>query len=1227
MGSSQVEARFRELGWDSVLPDPQDDRKARELKIQNLRQALQVSILCREQCHPITLLILYELMSLLLDYCSQMRQTLVNQAPAGGDLATSHNPLPPIKRPARMHKLSTDKDSSYQTPPTQKMSAPGLALGSKPLLPHLHPNDSGGDTGGSAVAATTGPKAAALTAQGLLISGDTKKQPTTDPLARLLQKNNRKTQQQQQSGDDVDDGKDPAAAPAADSGWKQVKHDPEEHLHRKHPLPRPPQQQQSRLAVGLPLRRSQRSRGASRLVHSSLATALPAPHHNTANNATGKFGTTASAEDALDPIIDSPTQSPIIKLTMPRVIDNSQKKNNAKKGEVAARQVGDNKKRKLDVHRVAQMTEAKETEVENEEDKAVQEKEDQVLGVTEETPFLHVPPTRPTPVHERTQAPHGPRSRRLAAPLPLPPLSESIPATPAGLFDISETPEAVRGAVPAAAGPSLEKVKTKHISGTDLAHDASNRLLPGIFSPVTEQGLQPIADQGAVEVAGAVAAEQELKKKGASVDGDGGGASGGDFLDNRMPFRPEETEATPAAYNRHLSSPAAAVLPMGGGNNRSGQERRPGPTSKRLANLLAADMVPETAVDDIDIYALDETAPSEAPFSGDACAIPVATTGKKLQSAAAAAPPQTALPTLRPFSPFAHGYSLPRSTDRRLPFHQSSIFRRGRLGGGGGLAGNTTPLPLHPPESLLLGSRASTDVDSTSARLPVLALPTSDEPVSFKLRLPQPALAVVTSVDGRFMAVLIGSHADWEPTQVLVFAISLERAPNAAVVNEAAVVEAAAVDDEKNTDNLPELAPAATAKVVASVFVQRSQHARNLFITPSSLALALTPKGEPVLILSGVFDLPDGPASLGRPNIHAVRCGTNSNNTTNTTCVARTTLTVESDDPFFSIAMLGPHTLLAIGDGSSSGLVIEFDANWKSYSWGRSLPPAITTSKNATSSGTAGGGASASGGAVGLDDVCSLLITPNGDSDTIHTNNSKKNQQLRGSTSPSCNCIITAMSVTGMVGSWKLDSTAAECIAIESHPVYAVRAAIPIPPIYSNSINGDTSDEAQCFVLLLQNMESPVHETAVATARLFPSGGLAISQTLPISVPVTAIGCLAPPMFSPGAPPSQGSATISKSATLTNRKHHQYRNKIVIGCSNGTIRVWDVSTSVLSPPLDFCCGAAITSFASTTTTSTTSAGGHNENEGAEVIEAISFTSIAGDYVVLETAALLDEFSS
>ena len=1203
------------------------------------------------------------LMSILLTYCSQMRQTLVNQALAGGDLATNSNPLPPpllpVKRPARIHKLSTDKDSSYQTPPAQKISAPGLALGRKPLLPQLHSNDSyaGGSTGGSADATTTGPKAAALTAQGLLVSGDTKTQPNTDPLARLLQGNNNNNKAQlQQSGGGVDDKKkNPVAGPAADSAWKQAIHHPKEHFQLTNPLPRPPQQQQTRLAVGPPLRRSQRARGASRLFHSSgaMASALPT---TTTHQASGRID-----EDGLDPIIDSPTQSPILKLNMSRVVDNSPKKINTTKGEVPDRQVvGNKKKRKLDVHTVANEQEEKEIDENNEEDnKVFGKKKEEIRDGTEETPFFIVPSTRPTPLYERTQAPHGPRSRRLAAPLPLPHLSESIPATPAGLFDISETqPEGGGGGGGEAAGPSYKKAKHTTTSGaTEVAQDASNRLLlPGIFSPLTEPGLQPRAKEGAVEVV-AIERERDLEKKSASIDGNGNGSDG---LRHKVTLRCEETEATPAVYNRHrdLSSPAAAadaVLPTSGlGNSDAGGggggERQLRPTSKRLAHLLAADMVPETAVDDIDIYALDETmnpVPNTAeailPLSNGASAIPVATTGKKLQSAAAAtaatAPPQTALPTLRPFSPYATGYSLPRSTDRRLQYHQS-ILRRGRLGGFGG--GNITPLPLQPPQSALIGSRAFTGVALSSTRFTACPLPTAEEPLSLKLRLSQPALAVVTSGDGRFMAVLLGSHADWEPNEVLVFAICLDHAPKtpvgkeaAAVVVETTAAAVAAMDNEKNA-----------AKVVASISVQRSHHATGLPITPSSLALASTPKGEPILILSGVYDLPDGPASLGRPTIHAVHCGATTLTTTDTTCVAGTALGVESDDPFFSIAMLGPHTLLAVGDGSSSNgaSVIHFDKHWKSYSWGRSLPPAIHSSSssiwctkniNSIDIGHAGGGASGSGGgAIGLDDVCSLLITPNGNSDAINAiNNSnntrKKFEQRDSSASPSFNYIITGMSATGMVGSWKMGSTAAECITTGSHAGYAVRAAIPIPDFSMKSRDGDTSAKGQCFVALLQSKESRIGETAVALATLSPSGGLALGQTVPIPVQITAIGCLEPPMFSPGEPTRQETATTSPRSTTNNnldKKRHCYHHnqgKIVLGCGDGTIRVWDLPTGVCSPPFNVCCGAAITSFATTSTTSTAALGGGNENDEAGMIEAIICTSIAGDCVLLETAALME----
>ena len=59
MERSRVAKRFRELGWDPVLPDPQDDRHAREVKTQNLRQALQVRILSLKSYLHIMLYTIY----------------------------------------------------------------------------------------------------------------------------------------------------------------------------------------------------------------------------------------------------------------------------------------------------------------------------------------------------------------------------------------------------------------------------------------------------------------------------------------------------------------------------------------------------------------------------------------------------------------------------------------------------------------------------------------------------------------------------------------------------------------------------------------------------------------------------------------------------------------------------------------------------------------------------------------------------------------------------------------------------------------------------------------------------------------------------------------------------------------------------------------------------------------------------------------------------------------
>ncbi len=1204
---------------------------------------------------------------------------------AGDHLVTKAPPLP-LKRPARMHKLSTDKDPSYQTPPTQKMSAPGLGMGSKRLPPpQLHTDGSGGGgdggggngrstSGGSGRVVTTGPKAAALTAQGLLVSGDAKNQPT-DPLSRLLQGNNNKGNGK---SEEQDDGNAAAAAPAAaplplvpsGPGWRHTVHElPEQSQQHRNPVPRPPQQHRQRLVALVPnLRRSHRSRGGSRLVNSSGASALLTTQHRATEVTTNPTTTTTTRnavhssgnEDTIDPIIASPTQSPTIKLSMPvpRVIlETSPTKNPKNIG--GKKKTEREKKRKLNVLELGEGLVEEEKEIvedddllekcgkdgENEEIRGVATSDDEEEMYLDTIGNPRLPETRPTPLYERTQAPHGPRSRRPAVPLPLPPLSESVPATPAGLFDISETPEELRrvgAGVGGVAGvgervPLFKRLKQNDVTGTKLALDESNRLLPGVFSPFTEQGLPVIAEEEAAAAAAVAGEQQQRQQQQEEAEEDEQHMENRNASDslrnNRNPLRFEETEATPAAFHRHLSS--AHVLATAGGGNGSGSgsrgplSRQLRPTSKRLAALLAADMVPETSVDDInEIYGLDQLAPQEGPASARAAAAPCSTIAKKQSTAAAA--PHSALPTLRPFSP---RFSAPRSTGGRL----QSIL--GRLGVGRG-GGDVTPMPLQAPPSLLPGSRLTTGPRSSADVLKqttVCPLPTAEEPLSMKLRLPLPALAVTTSVDGRFMAVLMGSHADWEPCEVLVFEISLDRQSKSGGV----------AAEETLNKHIP-----AAAKVVASISVQRSHYAAGLPITPSSFALTSTPKGDPILLLSGVFDLLDGPASLGRPTIHAVHCSIDTNNTDNnngnnnttttgmgvpvTTSAAGTALGVESDEPFFSIAMLGPHTLLAVGDGSSSNgaSVIEFDANWKSYSWGRSLPPAV-------SSVISGSGGGASGG---LDDVCSLLVTPwytLGDAGTSSklSNTRSKTKQA----SISSNYLITGMSASGMVGSWSsvggssgggskakaAGAGVSRCVAIGSHARYAVRAAIPIPHLsFTNDEDTTTTTTAvQCFVALLQSRESALGETAVAVATLTPTGGLGVGAPVPVPAPVTAIGSLAPSVFSP-------TTTSTAKTTITNnnnskiaqhgRVFHHNQDKILLGCGNGTVLVWNLRTGVCSAPLDVCCGAAITSFATVMSTSSAFSAQRGELDGENLkgTEVVLCTSIDGDCLVLESAALL-----
>lgn len=1189
---------------------------------------------------------------------------------ASSALLPDPRPRLPIKRPPQLQALVGDNDT-FHTPPTQRVPGPGMRSGNRPTAAGATASTTGANT-------STGPKPAALTAQGLNISAGEKEK--RDPASRLLNTTSGKSESDRVVQPPVVGSSGPSssrlgAAPLP--GWKQVVHSTDDDLaavpavEQTKNVPLPRQQLQTRLG---PRSRRQR-KGGSRLIHASSASGSgellrgensswkqtgseqePQPDHQQQTEHA------QPTQHEVDPILASPTQSPPIKLAIPCIIESPGARDTKRHAPLLEPQPQQDKNANdncneaepppsllfsepnIQAHdQFPQQQPAPETAYPSRGPGRRLEAGETPLAFNtlEATPAWRLEAMRPTPLGERTQLHYGPRPRLL-------PQSEAIPATPAGLFDISETPGGANHEDPAMMS------RLHRISGTMLAHDASNKLLQGVFSPVTqhhhqhqhhhhpgaegrEQEEEPLLDkmvhaeaeetdpriqqqqdqQGkdphmadVQDIQHGMESEKDINRDAGNIHTNG--------ADTQPPFSqlfhkdgikegiqvhgPAEDfyagtcvpESVPSAVPP-LAVPSGNVLP-----------------ADKISALLAAEAIPESAPGSMEIDPIDTSmvidnnnninadpeaepvtigrhwgpcaAPTTAPESGGAFP-------RNGQFQSSMPQPHTALPTLRPFSSMhVLSSSIPGSTDRRLRFlsAQGEITpapRTGvKIGKGGVSVGhldiNNTTLP-----------RATTTTPATGLRSAVKTaycpIPAPDEPLSLKLRLPQPVLAVVTSSDGQYMAVLLGSHADWEPSEVLLFSVSLEKGTE----KETSLAQ-------KETSQLEDLLPTppAAAKVVAAVSVQRSRYAGHLSITPSSIAVASTIKGNPVLILSAVYELTEGPPSLGRPTIHAITCcytlnSTNYNHSTDTGTSTSNwvadALGVESDDPFFSVAVVGQQSIIAVGDGSSGASVINFDPLWRSYSWGKTFSPAI------------GGTIIKSDGVVGfnsslnenenplpavLDDVSRLIMVP-----------------IPGRKDE---CLLTALSANGMMGAW--DMTSRSCVAVGGDARYAVRAAVPVlledpfsKPTTNIGANNSIDAQKHCFVVLLQRDGN--YDTSVGVATLTPlSSSFILGPSL--SLPgVTAIGSLT-------------------------------QDKVLLGCMDGTVRLWNVRSGECSIPIDVCSGAAVpvTSFALVAQTSNgvagndqNSNGGMEQNGGAENAVRVVVTSIAGDCVVLEMAALLE----
>ena len=1342
-------------------------------------------------------------------------------------------PALPIKRP-QLHALIT-ADDPFQTPPSQRVPGPGFPFAggnnSKPTttttaanLDAIQTTTTATERGIDSAITTTGPKAAALTAQGLDISANVKER--RDPLARLLGgADNRKPPPlsttltiTKNSTVDEDDVRGASTTSVDLPPWRTSAHAvPKDAFtinggggsgsggssqlagvqkKKQH------QQHQQRLGFGS---RSRPRQGSSRLgpgnANNNNAVLLTAAA--AAGDCGGRIKSAAAAPLPILKVqqpkhvrtFTTTTAAATTTATTPRLASVEPSFSNHKLPLPREQQQQDGED---DLDTMLAATEEKSSShpsapmmVNNSPEK---EKEEKVDGDEEEeaTPTWQLEETRPTPIGERTQDPLAPPSRYLteftgkdnynrggAAAAVVAPSTEkilkrrrrrrrnrgggggdafeSIPATPAGLFDISETGPGVVGdaaaAVVVVGGESQRdgingggRSADHHFKGENNNGEAfegegpilSASRLKQIFGSAIAEGLtQGDDDDDDDDDDGGDGVSNPLllgQSPSSLVKRSGGDDGGGDGMLGRLEESLGKTamggggtaaaEVTPvggtvlsesAKVGGVLKSCNDGLLSTGAINrkgiettvatavNQHRRQKQQFPLStQKLADLLAADMVPETAVDAMDLlpYHLTPSAVAAADAAAADDAVATTTTTRNtttqkeeqqqhvqepvtvarqvpaLRSAAAAAaaaaattsggggggghpstthpstarrslPPHTALPTLRPFSSCFS--SIPGSTDRRLRFPPLQIHHNNNyphhhphhlLNPINGNHFSFTPVPLaapladtytpggalrppgapaalpllHPLKDIHQASPSASLKSAYNMRAPTLPLAAaseSDAPVSFRLQLSRPALAVVLSPDKQYMAVVLGSHADWEPSEILVFAISLERASQQADPaldddgdGEERHQTTTTIDNNDNKDTTTTTDTTAAARVVASLAVQRSRHAEGLPITPSSLALTSTRRGDPVLLLSAVYELTDGPASVGRPTMHVVPCSGYDGGDVD--CGAGA-LGVESDYPFFSLAVVDSNTVVTAGGGNVGGgaAVIEFDPLWRSYTWKKSLPSAAPLVVDdgggaaVDNGGKKSSSSSSPGTAVGsdkncvnagddqiemmqpplLDDICSLMMVTATTTTTTPTATAAATRQPKQH-------VVTALTATGAMTAWNY--TARECTASGVNTQYAVRAVVPITTsILSTSFTTTQmhQQQQQCFVALLQRRDSPIGETSVAVATFSSSLSPSSSSTPNFLI-----------LGDPLQIPSSASSMVTSIGALG-------ENSIVLGCGDGGVRVWNIQSGDCSSSMDVCNGAAVTCIAASG-------------------DVVVITSIAGDCVVIEKQELL-----
>lgn len=230
-------------------------------------------------------------------------------------------------------------------------------------------------------------------------------------------------------------------------------------------------------------------------------------------------------------------------------------------------------------------------------------------------------------------------------------------------------------------------------------------------------------------------------------------------------------------------------------------------------------------------------------------------------------------------------------------------------------------------------TRRSKGTPQASHSMQTIEMASDQSILGLNIRFPQPILAAAGSSNGRYVVVLMGSHADYEPEEILVLELGCEICVDS--------IDAKAGSNERRHDTNKYDPSKTIVKVASSILVQRSVFATGLALSSSSFAVIADEDLKiPVVILSAALSPHEAPTNVTRPCLSVILCH-KEQKTTGIKDSTSSILSVEHEYPLFAVAPRKGRTILASGIGAEIS-TLGFGRGWESYTWGRPFRGDVT---------------------------------------------------------------------------------------------------------------------------------------------------------------------------------------------------------------------------------------------------------------------------------------------